>query len=507
MPIDYSKWDKIELSDDSDVEVHPNVDKRSFIRWKQRDIHEKRQQRNLEIKSILVQLTMYAKLNERVDYLMKNLANEEWLDEGVVGKKLNEQFDKKEKFDYEALKLAKGNSLRKGLQDLHFDKEEFDNMVPYNEMIEDLVTQAKEDHPELVLPSENFVEHIKEHRNKIDDILSKKTGKLDVLLQEKSSLISSEDVHTGFDRSFMNRDKEESALKSNAAAPQKEKESTMEVINSPGAQENKTQGERDILDELTVLPETAKFGEIPISDLSGSAEYMIRNTKICTEQQKDALIMTAFDHQLQGRLDLTKKVIHQSLLLQYVAQLVGPKPNKDQTIRAIKLFFTKISDSSSPARMAFEQDVENTFNHIKGRCEVIKQEQATKNEGSEEEEAQIQLKELDENTELQVNIPEQGTAEYTIFSTKLSPEMQQAINSKSLDQINEVLGKMKVPEAEEVLAIFQECGIISINGYLENENEFKELQDEYRKENKSKNDHSPADDTAEQTHNTADTVD
>ena len=157
MPIDYSKWDKIELSDDSDVEVHPNVDKRSFIRWKQRDIHEKRQQRNLEIKSILVQLTMYAKLNERVDYLMKNLANEEWLDEGVVGKKLNEQFDKKEKFDYEALKLAKGNSLRKGLQDLHFDKEEFDNMVPYNEMIEDLVTQAKEDHPELVLPSENFV--------------------------------------------------------------------------------------------------------------------------------------------------------------------------------------------------------------------------------------------------------------------------------------------------------------------------------------------------------------
>lgn len=506
MPIDYSKWDKIELSDDSDIEVHPNVDKRSFIRWKQRDIHEKRQQRNLEIKSILVQLTMYAKLNERVDYLMKRLTKEEWLDEGLVGKKLGEQFDKNEKFDYEALKRAKGNSLRKGLQDLHFDKEEFDNMVPYNEMIEDLVTQAKEDHPELVLQAEKFVEHIKEHRNKIDDILSKQTGKLDELLQQKSSLISTEDVHTGFDRSFMNRDKEESLLKSNVA-PKKEKESTMELINSPNAQENKAEGGRDILDELTVLPETAKFGEIPISDLQGSAEYMMRNTNICTEQQKDALIMTAFDHQLQGKLDLAKRIIHQSLLLQYVAQLVGPKPNKDQTIRAIKLFFTKINDSSSPARVAFEQDVENTFNHIKGRCEVIKQEQATKNEGSEEEEAQIQLKELDENTELQVNIPEKGTAEHSIFSTKLSPEMQQAINSKSLNQINEVLGKMKVPEAEEVLAIFQECGIISINGYLENENEFKELQDEYRRENESKNDHGSADYTVGQTYNTADTVD
>jgi cell division cycle protein 37 len=27
--MDYSKWDKLELSDDSDIEVHPNIDKKS----------------------------------------------------------------------------------------------------------------------------------------------------------------------------------------------------------------------------------------------------------------------------------------------------------------------------------------------------------------------------------------------------------------------------------------------------------------------------------------------
>ena len=37
--LNYAKWDNLELSDDSDIEVHPNVDKKSFIRWKQRDIH------------------------------------------------------------------------------------------------------------------------------------------------------------------------------------------------------------------------------------------------------------------------------------------------------------------------------------------------------------------------------------------------------------------------------------------------------------------------------------
>ncbi|KAI9621058.1 hypothetical protein H4Q26_013252 [Puccinia striiformis f. sp. tritici PST-130] len=48
MPLNYSKWDALELSDDSDIECHPNVDKRSFIRLKQRQIHQKRDERKIE---------------------------------------------------------------------------------------------------------------------------------------------------------------------------------------------------------------------------------------------------------------------------------------------------------------------------------------------------------------------------------------------------------------------------------------------------------------------------
>ena len=50
-----------------------------------------------------------------------------------------------------------------------------------------------------------------------------------------------------------------------------------------------------------------------------------------------------------------------------------------------------------------------------GRCEIIKEEQrqnAANKEGTgeeEEEEALIQLKALDDNTELLVNIPQEGT--------------------------------------------------------------------------------------------------
>ncbi|KLU81241.1 hypothetical protein MAPG_00333 [Magnaporthiopsis poae ATCC 64411] len=52
MPLDYSKWDALELSDDSDIEVHPNVDKRSFIRAKQNQIHMERARRKNEIETL-----------------------------------------------------------------------------------------------------------------------------------------------------------------------------------------------------------------------------------------------------------------------------------------------------------------------------------------------------------------------------------------------------------------------------------------------------------------------
>lgn len=481
MPIDYSKWDKIELSDDSDIEVHPNVDKKSFIKWKQRDIHEKRHQRNIEIKSILVQLTMYAKLNARVDFLLKNLTGDELLQQSVVNQKINENFDKNEKFDYEKLKETSGDNLRKGLKDLTFDPAEIENTPPYNEMIEDLFIQIKEDHPEAKTNSEKLIEYIKEHRMKIDDVLSKQTIKLDDLLYQKSMLISSEDIHTGFDKSFLNKDDEE---EEEAPKPETKKITTIETINSPSSADvvKHEKSEKDILDELTVLPATAELSKISSSDLSASAAFLIKHPSICTEQQKDALLMTAFDHQLQNDSKTAKQIIHQSLLLQYISQLAGPNPSKDQIVKSIKLFISKVSDNSSPAKHAFQQDVENTFNHIKTRCEVIKQEQQSAQAENGEEEAVIQLKALDDNTELFVNIPEENTPEYEVFTTKLPQNMQDAVKTGSLEEVNKIFSDLKIEEAERILEVFNECSVIGVSGILENEGEFQELRKQYNEE-------------------------
>lgn len=74
--LNYSKWDNLELSDDSDIEVHPNVDKRSFIRWKQRDIHDKRAERKDQLDQLRAEASTNATLVPMLDALLKGVRDE-----------------------------------------------------------------------------------------------------------------------------------------------------------------------------------------------------------------------------------------------------------------------------------------------------------------------------------------------------------------------------------------------------------------------------------------------
>ncbi|CAG8540712.1 9236_t:CDS:2 [Gigaspora margarita] len=67
------KWDKLELSDDDDFECHPNVDKASFIRWKQADIHQKREERRQKIQILKQKIDQHTVLISRIDDMIKQI--------------------------------------------------------------------------------------------------------------------------------------------------------------------------------------------------------------------------------------------------------------------------------------------------------------------------------------------------------------------------------------------------------------------------------------------------
>ncbi|SCV00759.1 LAME_0G11826g1_1 [Lachancea meyersii CBS 8951] len=461
MPIDYSKWDKIQLSDDSDIEVHPNVDKRSFIRWKQQSIHEERAKRNQDIKNLEFQVEMNSRLNQRVDKMTRQLTDEDLLSRDTVRKFLNANFDKNEK--------GEGENVDP-------------DMPPYNEMVEDLFDQLEINAKKVNKDPKNGAvirEMITEHRKKIDAVTEQAHERLAQLYKERASLISSEDIHTGFDKGFVNKKSEQDEAASKYLPA--DKTTSQSTISLPPPPLQFISYEDDV---MKLAPETVQFGNISTNDIQKSEQFLLANLPIISEQQKDALMMTAFEQQMEGQTEKAYQVIHQSELLGYVKEMYDmkkiPHLQPDELSAIIKMFFQRVlyNKVNDQGKKSFLDSVKAKFEHVKKRVKVMEEEE------TEEGVETIQLKSLNDSTELQVNLPDFGSNDPEEVKRiqafkKLPSKMQNAVKSQSLDKINEVFAEMPVEEAEAILDIFNEGGVIGINALLEDESEFKELQAQY----------------------------
>ncbi|CCF56888.1 hypothetical protein KAFR_0B05920 [Kazachstania africana CBS 2517] len=486
MPIDYSKWDKIELSDDSDVEVHPNVDKKSFIKWKQQSIHEQRFKRNQDIKNLETQVDMYANLNKRVDKILQQVDVAKFADLTSITKFLNENFDKVEK--------SAGDNVDP-------------DIATYNEMVEDLFEQLKGDaKKENKNPEDGTIikQLLLNHRSKIDSVTVEAKEKLDELYKEKQAHISSEDVHTGFDSGFMNKKKDSEDDKAKnvnkAMESMKIKQDDDETIRNIVLNSAKVSPPMEFIDYkddvLKLAPETEAFGSIPFNEYKQMEQYLVNNMQIISEQQKDALMMKSFEYQMDDddkEADTkTYQIIHQSELLGYIREIYDLKKistlNVNELKEVISMFFNKVifNTSNTKGKESFLQSVSAKFNHVKQRSKIIREEQSAEEVNVEGVET-IQLKSLDDSTELEVNLPDFSSKDANeirkceVFNT-LSVEMQEALKTQSLDKVNEVFAKMTIEDAENVLDIFNEAEIIGVKALLENEDDFNEIKREYNRE-------------------------
>ncbi|CAL9737131.1 hsp90 co-chaperone Cdc37 [Monosporozyma servazzii] len=483
MPIDYSKWDKIELSDDSDIEVHPNVDKTSFIRWKQQSIHEKRQERTRDIKNLEMQLKMYSFLNKRVDKLIQTLPLEQYGNMSEVTKLLNANFDKNEK--------CTGDNV---------DPE----IGTYNEMVEDLFDQLKHDIKKDGKDSSDnalIKEYLLKHRKKIDKVSEEGLVKLTQLYKEKNDHISSEDIHTGFDSSFMNK----KGVQEDTAQVEKSLK-TLEVANSAQKKADALEGlplMRQFIDYGSgeenldkIAPETLEFGLSSWKDYGKSERYLLKHMEILSEQQKDALMMKAFEFELQGETAKTYQIIHQSELMAYVIELYQIKKipflNDQEMTQVINMFFQRIINNTADSRgkQSFLDSVTTKYNHVKSRCQLMQREANEQGDGESEENAVIQLRSLDESSELEINMPDFNSADAHEVArceafNKMPKDLQDALKTGTLDAVNEVLGNYTYEQGESMLALFDEAEIIGVKALLEGgEDEFDQLKEQYDAHNK-----------------------
>lgn len=132
----------------------------------------------------------------------------------------------------------------------------------------------------------------------------------------------------------------------------------------------------------------------------------------------------------------------------------------------------------------FIDDVQKTYSRIASRCATIKSERAASAAANPDGEETIQLVAQDPSVVITFEVPEGPPPEELQLtgegSDQLSPEkvreflqfrwdtfqsfpknFQKALKTKQLEEVNKVLGRMQVPDAEEVVKKLDEAGIMS----------------------------------------------
>ena len=328
MVVNYSKWDALELSDDSDIEVHPNVDKRSFIRAKQNQIHQARFQRRHEISTLKYERIINDGMLERIDALLASLRNHAAQAQG----------DSPDNFMMQALIECTGDPANDKPPDppegVH-DKEE---QHLYSQMMAGLIDQVKKDiGPEPEDWYKSYVNHVELHQLKVQKLQIELSARLEKLEKEEASKITSDSIHEGFNTSSVSKEKEKEQPKS------KPKAEAVEVLN-PGSlkknslhrldSEGQTSGAdadvdepgtvEDIKDDDEDIEPTKlgkKFAKIKIGSYGDCLRFISEHHEVVAERETDGLLVEAFNAQMDGKAAYSKQCVHQALLLQYCRSL------------------------------------------------------------------------------------------------------------------------------------------------------------------------------------------
>jgi cell division cycle protein 37 len=476
--------DNLELSDDSDIEVHPNVDKKSFIRAKQAQIHQERDHRRHQIKTLKYERIINDGLTERVDRLLTALKSHK--DKQAEGNGAND-----DQLVFQA--------MMESMMDMKIDKDGGSDRPPpapegvhehvkekptYPQMMASLVDSVKKDidaskseEPRFNL----FIQGLEKEKERIADLQRQLYAKLAELEKEEKKHITSDDLHEGF--SYSNVRKGEEAPTASSSASKKPTE-TVELLNAPsrptaarvdsGDLADTEEGtsslsaapapsSQDDDDDVTASPLAQSFAKIKAGDWYASLQFLMKHPEVMKESETDGLLVEAFNSELEGKPKHARQCVHAGLLLQYCRQLGGRQ--------GVELFFKRIQSKDHQASKMFTDDVDGTYRRIKTRAAEILKERAENPEGQGVE--QIQLHAVDPGTTINITVPpaeptsqdpEEAEAEKqarAIFDD-FPPGLQRALQSGSLDEVNKVLAKMSVEEAEEIVEKLGQGGMLSL---------------------------------------------
>lgn len=205
----------------------------------------------------------------------------------------------------------------------------------YSQMMASLVDQVKSDVAET--PGDwfpKYVQGIEGHQTKVQNLQKDLSQKLNELEKEERSKITSDSIHTGFDKSSVSKEKD------NPKPAERKKAETVEVLNPGSVNKNKLlrsdsaqssgadadvdepAGIDDKDDDQAEASELGKeFAKIRIGNYKACLSFISQHRELVTEKETDGLLIEGFNAQLEGQAVYAKQCVHQALLLQYCRSL------------------------------------------------------------------------------------------------------------------------------------------------------------------------------------------
>jgi cell division cycle protein 37 len=293
MPVDYSKWDAIELSDDEDFECHPNVDKKSMIKWKQAQIHMKRKDANDKIQALNLE-------NELSKEIIELLGQEITAETKIKIVQLNKEFEQKV---YELVMAGRNPQW-----DYPIPNEFLKKRIDLNQLSEQV-------------DSENCSSKIQELKSRISLV----NQELENEELEKAKKITSDTMKTGFNSSSISK---------------KQVTKVVETIHDPKGLVKESGGDLpgDLKENEQVDDEKDYITYKPAEDfaylkgLDESFKALSCSPELIGQKYSDEILAEAFRLEMKGKSKEAYNCVNQSLILQYCGLL-----GKD----GISLFFKR----------------------------------------------------------------------------------------------------------------------------------------------------------------------
>ncbi|KAJ1565557.1 hsp90 co-chaperone Cdc37 [Nowakowskiella sp. JEL0078] len=466
MPIDYSKWDKLELSDDEDFECSPYVDKPSMIRWKQAQIHLERRERKDRIAVLKLERKMYVEafIPELKSIAVNMKSKATTVPE--IRMRLDSFFEFTVKLNSEF--VISMNELRNKDRDPRWEAPQ---PYPFVEqrpdlklMVEELrrkVEIVKDEIDDETQISEALWKTISENIG-IDVLnISQRIYQIDMEIKEEeaesSKKITSDNIFVEkTNKTVIAKDIPEPAVESiSKPKSAKKTQNVIETIHDPTKKEIQQNNDEETEDEEDFLPAGPATEFLKIKDMKQSYQFIRKHPELLNDKISNGILAEAFRKEMDGDSETAKNCVHQSLVLQYTSLL-----GKD----GVTLFFKRM-DSEPKAQKMFFDDLESTFSRIKIRVAEIKKNEKDK-ELAEIEAAQRRLEAatLPDGTyslPLPDNPTEQQLERNQLFLS-YPPQFQRALILQDVEEINVYLASLQKEDAQKLLEDCNRTGLITI---------------------------------------------